>query len=81
MSFEGYNQVLCANGHLSEFDVYAELEKCSYCGAKFIWSHIVDQTNDEGKRFKFKKISDDQYDVCLTCGTKKLITPAVYKIP
>ena len=47
MSFEGYYQVLCKNGHLYENDVYnTDLEewKC-WCGESVAWYNIVDQTN------------------------------------
>ena len=61
MSFEGYNQVLCGNGHLHYVDVY-EFEKyfprefggspenitlcqCPHCGTNAVWTNQVDTTN------------------------------------
>ena len=54
MSFEGYYQVLCVNGHLLEIDVYDvdvdfpncdEEWECEYCNEKIAWWNIVDETN------------------------------------
>jgi hypothetical protein len=47
MSFEGYYQKLCKNGHYATVDVYNDyLEwKCAVCGEKEAWSNIVDYTN------------------------------------
>ena len=51
MSFEGYVQIICVNGHLYEVDVLARVhdqENCDDCGGKPAWRNIVDQTNDPG---------------------------------
>jgi hypothetical protein len=47
MSFEGYIQKLCANGHHWVCDVYFDdsNEVCSVCGAEVVWKNIVDTTN------------------------------------
>ncbi len=56
MSFEGYMQYVCANGHLVECDVYMETVRhspgegvfhktCLDCGAPIAWSNCVDETN------------------------------------
>lgn len=49
MSFEGYYQKLCRNGHLTQHDVYDYDSKyefaCPYCGERFVWFNTVDQTN------------------------------------
>ena len=51
MSFEGYFQRLCKNGHYSELDVYdptdvpRERWKCDVCGEPLAWEKTVDQTN------------------------------------
>lgn len=47
MSFEGYYRRLCASGHQSVMDVWDEIEQCR-CGAAFVWSRLVDETNGEG---------------------------------
>ena len=49
MSYEGYDQVLCENGHYHTYDCYdfweAEGWNCPTCGAKAAWSNMVDVTN------------------------------------
>lgn len=50
MSYEGYEQILCKNGHYTCFDCYSvpDLENdwsCSYCNERAVWSNSVDETN------------------------------------
>ena len=54
MSYEGYHQILCVNGHLFEFDCYSQNNptrgsagdwKCPVCGTPMAWWNSVDQTN------------------------------------
>lgn len=49
MSFEGYEEVICANGHYDTADVYSDSKllnnKCALCGANFHWFNLVDTTN------------------------------------
>lgn len=47
MSFEGYYELLCENGHFAKsYDIYGDFpDKCDYCGAPFTHHHMVDQTN------------------------------------
>jgi hypothetical protein len=45
MSYEGYDEYLCANGHYGAFDVYQDTPKECRCGAAWAWYHSVDQTN------------------------------------
>ena len=51
MSYEGYRQILCENGHYYEEDVCAaqwgdvEPWKCTVCGAKEAWDNSVNTTN------------------------------------
>ena len=59
MSYEGYWQVLCENGHQDSFDCFVKNFQdlkdgaCSKCGEKFVWVNSVDLTNgsydDDGK--------------------------------
>lgn len=44
MSWEGYYQVLCANGHPSSTYPHDGDEACR-CGAPIVWTHTVDLTN------------------------------------
>lgn len=58
MSFEGYYQILCKNGHKHSCDCYEHIiftkDQCCYageevwtcsCGAHAAWWNLVDQTN------------------------------------
>lgn len=50
MSYEGYTQYLCENGHASIKDAYddyfnEEFFKCPCCNGKQAWSNMVDVTN------------------------------------
>lgn len=50
MSYEGYSQIICSNGHYYEADCYAYNDPCPVCLAAPAWNNPVDQTNgaDEG---------------------------------
>lgn len=45
MSYEGYTQRLCANGHLWAEGCYDDVLECPSCGEQSVWSHTVDCTN------------------------------------
>lgn len=47
MSFEGWYQVLCANGHdMGGHDPYGrKWTTCKHCGAEAGWTNLVDVTN------------------------------------
>ena len=56
MSFSGYKQILCKNGHLDIVDIYETIDwddegptsrkwNCPYCGAEEAWDNLVDTTN------------------------------------
>lgn len=50
MSFEGYYQRLCKNGHAMHADVYIANDDdcCEVCGERVAWQNLVNQTNDDG---------------------------------
>ena len=53
MSFEGYYQKMCPNGHYWQCDVYDESMFCPQCGNEAIWWNLVDTTNgsfEDGRR-------------------------------
>jgi hypothetical protein len=85
MSYEGYSQVLCANGHLRSFDCWSdmgtleELGLCS-CSANFVYRHMVDETNGEGKPYSFEIASEEQNMTC-NMGHKHVTVEVTYKIP
>lgn len=60
MSYEGYSQCICFNGHYSEMDVYAEREDCE-CGASFAWTNSVDSTNGDEVGIIPMGVLDEKY--------------------
>lgn len=93
MSWEGYYQVLCKNGHLSCVDGYAyagygldddddEAYLCPVCGDGAVWHYCVDQTNTAGHAYdKFVEIETAKTETCLTCGHVRTISEARYRVP
>jgi len=95
MSFEGYAQILCKNGHYSNCDIYDPIQptdkewECTICGEKCAWTHIVDTTNgshdEDGKRIdgyvELKQEEPPVYCTCEDCGDRHVIKAAIYKIP
>lgn len=77
MSFEGYYQRLCKNGHCMTEDVYmaSENDKCRKCGEGVKWSHLVDTTNDCGNPIVLK---EDSRRSCEHCES---VLEVRYKIP
>jgi hypothetical protein len=85
MSYEGYVQCLCEDGHYSVCDAYyhgfGEDQVCSICGKPIVWENDVDETNGapEGEipleRLKVKK----EAEKCSCCGAET--KPAMYEIP
>ena len=48
MSFEGFYQYICKNGHAFELDVFVTSQcctRCPICKEVPIWQNLVDQTN------------------------------------
>lgn len=48
MSYKGYVQMPCDNGHYwDEHERYDDLEagECSVCGSRAVWQNMVDETN------------------------------------
>lgn len=84
MSWEGYHQRLCSNGHYWTVDGYlSEPEECRVCGEKFVWENIVDTTNgsydDNGERIDgFIELEIKEERKCEHCGS---ILGMIYKIP
>jgi len=88
MSFEGYVQRLCKNGHYSSGDVWTHragarcLER--RCRASIVWTNLVDETNGAPQG----KIDMEQFlvtpvksETCPTCGHTQQSEPAIYRIP
>lgn len=93
MSFEGFYQMLCENGHSMHEDVYGfdepENKLCSICGKKVAWWNLVDTTNgswdDDGKRIdgyvKLKQDEPEKTCTCPNCGNNHVVKQQTYKIP
>jgi predicted RNA-binding Zn-ribbon protein involved in translation (DUF1610 family) len=93
MSYQGYVQVLCKNGHYRKFDAYNdptdffewENKKpwtCPDCGEKMVWSNNVDQTNGEDFGYVELEIEHDaEEEECRSCGHVEVTEPVRFKIP
>lgn len=92
MSYEGYEQVLCKNGHLfNMYDIgYTELEddcyKCPSCKTKPVWYNCVDQTNDSGDEYviKLEVLTAQENEVVIDKYGKKhmlVVKEETYKLP
>jgi hypothetical protein len=64
MSYEGYEEYLCENGHHMERDVYdiRSVTECEYCKGKLLWRHSVDQTNGFGQHRHNACLNEEEYD-------------------
>jgi len=84
MSFDGYYQILCKNGHLHHADMFDyEYWSCWYCKYGIVWSNLVDQTNTNGDEFvvKLEKLTTQKACTC-SCGHIHTTgPPSTYKIP
>jgi len=86
MSFEGYYQVLCKNGHYDCGNCYSYEpigNFCSICREKIIWWNLVDITNgswdDEGKRIDgYIDLKIKKQKKCDKCNS---IIETIYEIP
>jgi hypothetical protein len=61
MSFEGYYQLICENGHyqtedVNHFQEHIHTLRCDACCAPFAWNNIVDDTNCDS--YGYVKIDD-----------------------
>lgn len=91
MSWEGYQQIMCKNGHLYSVDAntFASECKCPHCSEKSVWSNIVDTTNgsfdDSGTRIdgyvEPKEKTESVHCTCTSCGHVHISKPATYEIP
>lgn len=95
MSYEGYSQFLCKNGHHWTRDCY-ELpqiyeeevkQKCPKCGEEEVWENMVNETNgtydDDGERidgYVELKIKSEISGRCSACGEKH-VCEVTYDIP
>ncbi len=88
MSFEGYYQHICTDGHYYQRELHDE-NLCFVCGGEPVWENLVDLTNgsydDDGHRIdgyielKVYTESGGQWCEC-DCGHRHQ-TPKIYKVP
>jgi len=93
MSWEGYGQVLCKNGHQYTVGAYdGENDPCPDCGAAQDWVHWVDQTNGcycpltDGSKcpahpLELRIKTPEVVEECSQCHHKKRTQPATYFKP
>ena len=85
MSYEGYSQVICADGHYFERDCF-DNSTC-YCGAEDAWENGIDQTNGPNQGEILEEdinkflIEPSKAETCKHCGHTKIIGEAIYRIP
>jgi hypothetical protein len=92
MSFEGYWQLLCKNGHCSDYPVtyggeeaYFKNFTCDHliegkpCGAKVEWTNLVDDTNCDA--YGYHKMEEQTKAIVKRCdlGFEHVWTEATYK--
>jgi hypothetical protein len=77
MSYEGFEDFLCKNGHLDSFDCYDAPSpsefKCRFCGEGYLARNTVDQTNGfvEGSDWPNHRVKLEkkiEHDKCECCG-------------
>lgn len=85
MSYEGYVQCVCDNGHYFVCDAFGQAQ-CQ-CGAAVAWDNDVDQTNcDAYGEIPYEVLSDKfllEPAKAATCnlGHEHVIAIAVFRIP
>lgn len=89
MSYEGYKQYICKNGHYWTADIYDydNQNECPICGEPPEWTNSVDDTNgshdDAGKRidgYIKPRLRSIKKGKCNTCG-KDHTCEELYRIP
>lgn len=87
MSFEGYYQILCKNGHQWVADCYAfddeEPAICSECGEMEAWRNLVDVTNGsyDENHVRIDGYIDLETAFVRKCGMCGTVMERRYKIP
>lgn len=88
MSYEGYEQYLCAKGHLRIVDCNMDDDSPCDCGEPMVWHNSVDTTNgsfdDEGDQIDGcvdLEVEEKHVCICSSCGNEHHMEPIQYKIP
>jgi len=91
MSFEGWYQMICENGHYFSgdcYDIEPENAACQ-CGSKVKWWNLVDVTNgswdDDGNRIdgyiELELDKEAETCICSKCQNKHVISEETYELP
>lgn len=81
MSYEGYTEYLCEDGHHWTQDAYDERPRmCADCGKRAVWYHDVDQTNGDDDWALLDAIETAAFAQC-NYGHTHQVRVARYKIP
>lgn len=85
MSYEGYSQVICADGHYFERNCWDN--SICYCGAEDAWENMVDQTNGPNQGeilpedMKMFIVEPQKIETCKCCNNIKIIEQSIYRTP
>ncbi len=89
MSYEGYEQCICENGHYftqpGQYAFSEGLSKCQ-CGSEVAWSNSVDETNCDSYGIVLMSdlnkliISAEKTEVC-NLGHTHITHKAIYRLP
>lgn len=90
MSYEGYEQLICENGHYWEEDalqMFEEYGVCRICQGKVAWSNSVDQTNGPSQGEILYEVLKEKFlltpevvEVC-NLGHPHQKSPDIFRVP
>ncbi len=89
MSYEGYTQYICENGHAFYGDSWHEQSWCPNCSKAAVWENSVDTTNgsydEKGTQIDgyitLEELTPPEYCKCDKCSNEHRIKEPTYKIP
>ena len=88
MSWEGFSQNICKNGHFFNGDARFNMEPivCDICNSNIAFQNIVDDTNGDQigvitEEMLFKLlVSPAKREIC-NLGHEHIVKPAIFRIP
>lgn len=89
MSWEGFDQCICDNGHFfcGESYCYEEPNECPICKSKIAWRNQVDDTNCDswgeipiGLLQKHFLVTPEKNETC-NLGHSHIVEHAIYRVP
>lgn len=89
MSYEGYEQWICENGHYQTGSDRYHLTvepKCHFCSAAIVWGNPIDDTNCDSygeipmELLNKFRVSEEVVETC-NMGHPHIVKHAVYRIP